>query len=142
MRAFYAEAETLLAHPVIRFDATQIAAIGNAIGEAIQRAPYTCYACAIMPDHVHLVIRKHRHRAEEMIELLQDATRLRLSARAWFRPTIPCGRSAVGRRFSIRRRRCVRALRMSRGILSQRGCRHGEWPFVKIYDGWAFGRRG
>ena len=25
---------------------------------------YTCYGCAIMPDHVHLLIRKHRDQAE------------------------------------------------------------------------------
>ena len=36
---------------------------------------YTCYACAIMPDRVHLLIRKHRDKAEQMIEHFQDASR-------------------------------------------------------------------
>ncbi len=39
-----------------------------------------CYACAIMPDHVHILIRKHKHQAEEMIDRLQSSGRLRLSA--------------------------------------------------------------
>src|SRR5262249_52242363 len=41
---------------------------------------YTCYACAIMPDHVHILIRKHRHQAEEIIERLKEESRLRLVA--------------------------------------------------------------
>ena len=36
---------------------------------------YTCYACAIMPDHIHLVVRKHKHPAEEMIEHFQEVSK-------------------------------------------------------------------
>jgi REP element-mobilizing transposase RayT len=36
----------------------------------MSRERYTCYACAIMPDHVHLLIRKHRDLAETMIKKL------------------------------------------------------------------------
>jgi REP element-mobilizing transposase RayT len=38
---------------------------------------YTCYACAIMPDHVHLLIRKHKNLSEEMIEKIQALGRRR-----------------------------------------------------------------
>lgn len=43
----------------------------------------TCWACVIMPDHVHLLIRKHKLPAEDMIERLQagSAARLRTLAR-------------------------------------------------------------
>src|SRR5690606_37315196 len=43
--------------------------------EVIKSERYTCYACAVMPDHVHLLIRKHKHTAEEMIERFQEASR-------------------------------------------------------------------
>ncbi len=33
-----------------------------------------------MPDHVHLLIRKHKGKAEQMIENIQELVRLRLSA--------------------------------------------------------------
>lgn len=36
---------------------------------------YTCYACAIMPDHVHMLLRKHRDDAETMLDKLQATTR-------------------------------------------------------------------
>ena len=45
---------------------------------AIHQHNYTCNACAIMPDHVHVLIRKHKHHAEDMLENLQVASRLRL----------------------------------------------------------------
>src|SRR5215217_6711632 len=43
--------------------------------EVIRQQGYTCYACAIMTDHIHLVIRKHRHLAEQMITHFQRASR-------------------------------------------------------------------
>lgn len=50
------------------FDDDEIALIGSVIGEAISEQGNTCYACAIMPDHVHLLIRRHRDKAEDMPE--------------------------------------------------------------------------
>ena len=52
-----------------------------AVADAIREHNYTCYACAIMPDHVHMMIRKHKHQAEDMLENLQDSSRLRASQR-------------------------------------------------------------
>ena len=59
--------KSCLQFPVIRFDALQRDAIGDVFAEIMRQHQYTCYACAIMPDHVHLVIRKHRDDAEAMI---------------------------------------------------------------------------
>ncbi len=58
--------------------ASEFPTVAEAIGSAIEDCNYTCYACAIMPDHVHLLIRKHRDKAEEMIERLQSLSRKRL----------------------------------------------------------------
>ena len=38
----------------------------------------TCYACAILSNHVHCLIRKHRMKAEEMSRMLKDAGRTAL----------------------------------------------------------------
>lgn len=38
--------------------------MAKSFGEVINKYCYTCYACAIMPDHIHLLIRKHKHLAE------------------------------------------------------------------------------
>src|SRR5689334_16040765 len=60
VKTFYERAEDLLEHPRIRFHDEMIAVIGDAFGETIQKRHYTCYACAVLPDHCHLVIRAHR----------------------------------------------------------------------------------
>lgn len=78
VREFYDRAEERLQFPVIRFDAAQIEAVGAVFGDCTAQLGYTCYACAILPDHVHLVVRKHRDRAEMIIENLQQSTRSQL----------------------------------------------------------------
>jgi REP element-mobilizing transposase RayT len=75
---FYENAVGLLAQPPVEFGAAQIAAIAEAFGAVIREMKYTCYACAIMPDHVHILIRKHKHLAEDMILNLQRASHERL----------------------------------------------------------------
>ncbi len=78
VRAFYDRAKPLLRHKLLRFTPQEIAAAARGLSNAITKHNYTCYACTIMPDHVHLVIRKHRHTAEAMIENLQTLSRERL----------------------------------------------------------------
>ncbi len=78
IREFYREAEPRLYFPVLRFDRDQIDVIAEAFAEVIREQRYTCYACAVMPDHVHVLIRKHRDRSEQMVARLQDMSRLRL----------------------------------------------------------------
>jgi REP element-mobilizing transposase RayT len=80
VRAFYDEAEPRLQFPVVRFDANEREIIGSAFADTILSHRYTCYACAIMPDHVHLVIRKHKHTAETIIHNFQQESRLRFSS--------------------------------------------------------------
>ena len=80
VREFYKAAAPRLQYPVIRFSPTQFDEIAAAFAETIKKHQYTCYACAIMPDHVHLVIRKHRHKGEAIIEHFQDDSRLQFSS--------------------------------------------------------------
>ena len=56
IRAFYEKAESLLKHPRLTFDASAVDCIARAFASVIEEMKYTCYACAIMPDHVHLVL--------------------------------------------------------------------------------------
>ena len=78
IRRFYEQARDQLQHPLLTFSHDDIAIIGSSFAQVIHDRGYTCYACAIMPDHVHLLIRRHRDKAEEMIEVLQKTSRKRL----------------------------------------------------------------
>lgn len=85
VRAFYKQAIAALKHPLLEVRAQKaVELVAAAFARTIERHRYTCYACAIMPDHVHILIRKHKHRAEEMIEALQNEARWALiEARLW-----------------------------------------------------------
>jgi REP element-mobilizing transposase RayT len=80
IRRFYEQAATRLNHRLLTFDETERAIIGTAFGEVIKREKYTCYACVVMPDHVHLLICKHKQTAEEMAANLMDGSRAALVA--------------------------------------------------------------
>jgi REP element-mobilizing transposase RayT len=84
IKIFYDQARLLLKHPLLELSPECMAIVADAFGEAIRQFRYTCYACAILPDHIHLILRKHRDSAEEMIQHLQDYGRLRLSASGLF----------------------------------------------------------
>src|SRR6185295_1246451 len=71
----YARAAATLRHELLTLEEDDIRLIADAFRDTIHREKYTCYACAIMPDHVHALIRKHKHHGEQMIEQLQQASR-------------------------------------------------------------------
>jgi REP element-mobilizing transposase RayT len=79
VREFYANAAIHLQQPLLEFTQTEANAIAGAFAGVDRDFKYTCYACAIMPDHVHILIRKHKHLAEEMIQNFQRASDLRLT---------------------------------------------------------------
>ena len=75
LRDFHDEARDLLAHDVLLLSDEEIGIVASAFGKVISEEKYPCLACAIMPEHVHLVIARHRDRAEIMIEKFQDASK-------------------------------------------------------------------
>jgi REP element-mobilizing transposase RayT len=80
IREFMQKAREALKYPTFEFRPEQFALVADAMREVIERERYTCYAWVVMPDHVHGLIRKHKHKAEEMIANFQHHSRLRLSA--------------------------------------------------------------
>jgi hypothetical protein len=60
LRAFHRRAEPLLNHDVIWFDPAKRQALVDAFGAVVGSLGYTVYACAILRDHAHAVVRRHR----------------------------------------------------------------------------------
>jgi REP element-mobilizing transposase RayT len=75
VRAFYQQAAKILKHPVLEMRDRAVEIVANAFAHVIAQEKYTCYGCAIMPDDVHMLIRRHKHSAEDMMERLQNASR-------------------------------------------------------------------
>jgi REP element-mobilizing transposase RayT len=137
VHAFYQQATPVLQHPLLTFDAVARDEIGRAFGQVIEKLCYTCWACAIMPDHVHLLIRKHKDRAEDMVAELQTASRDRLievGMRSVDHPTWTGGTPWMDFVDHPDRVRDLIAY-IERNPLPLR-LPLQKWPFVKVYDGW------
>ncbi|MBI1831543.1 MAG: transposase [Planctomycetes bacterium] len=143
IRVFHAKAHDVLKHPVLTFDDDDIALLGKAFGEVIVEKGYTCYACAIMPDHVHLLIRRHRDLAEDMIKLFQESGRRALIAAEKRSPVQPVWTDGPGwKTFINSRRQFEQEIEYIRGNLLKIGRPEQVWDFVKKYDGWMPACRG
>src|SRR5215218_3738726 len=57
LRKFYERARETLKHELLTFDHSDLAILAESFGRVIREVRYTCYACALMPDHVHVLIR-------------------------------------------------------------------------------------
>src|SRR5690242_10771826 len=82
IRQFYEAARQVLKHPILTLDEAARSVVAGAIETVVRISKLTCWACVVMPDHVHILIRKHRLTFEEMMEQLKDtsATALRAAA--------------------------------------------------------------
>ncbi len=81
LRAFHRQHEELLNFPLIWMHDAMRQEAAQAVESTIQERGYTCYACAVCRNHLHLVIRTHRDRAQAMWEHFAQSIRERLRLR-------------------------------------------------------------
>ncbi len=66
------EAKDALKYSPVTFDGIQARAIALGFADASRKSSYAVHACAILPDHVHMVIGRHgNHLAEQMVSHLK-----------------------------------------------------------------------
>ena len=137
VRTFYEQAAERLQHPLLTFDDSARSVIAGSFAEVVAVQKYTCYACAIMPDHVHLLIRKHKHQAEEMIDRLKDAGRRSLIAAGHRGPVHPTWTNGGGWKVFLDH---PDEIRRTIGYIERNplplGLPKQIWKFVTPYDGW------
>jgi len=136
IRRFCEQACDELKHPLLTFSSDDITIIGSAFARIIRDRGYTCYACAIMPEHVHLLIRRHRDQAELMIESLQEASRRELIDSRRRAPTHPVWGGPGWKVFLNTRDDIERTVRYIQDNPVKAGYADQRWDFVKHYDGW------
>jgi REP element-mobilizing transposase RayT len=143
MRRFYDQARDALKHPLLTLAEEEVELVAAGFGRAIAERRYTCYACAIMPDHVHALIRKHRDHAETMIETLQTASREELIRAGRRAPTHPVWGGPGWKVFLYTQGDFVRVIDYIRNNPVKIGRPVQHWGFVQPYDGWlpGWGRR-
>jgi REP element-mobilizing transposase RayT len=136
IRDFYREAAKRLKHELLTFDERARAEIAMAFENVIRRERLTVYACAIMPDHIHLVVRKHRLKAEEMIALFQEESRLRLRVERPWTSDHPVWGGHGWVVFLDHPDEVERTDAYVENNPKTIGWPAQLWPFVTSYDGW------
>jgi REP element-mobilizing transposase RayT len=136
VREFYEQAKGILKFPLLEFGLEEIEMIGEAFAAVMQQQRYTCYACAIMPDHVHMLIRKHKQQASEMIDTFQDGAWERLHATRRYDPDHPLWTTGGWKRFLFTPNEVRQVIGYIERNPDERGLPRQRWPFVKEYDGW------
>ena len=136
IREFYANAEMVLKHERLFLTDDEIHFVGERIEQTIRTRNYTCYGCAIMPEHVHLLIRKHRDKAEQMIDYFQKDSREKLIEAKRRAPDHPVWGGPGGTVFLHTREDMERIALYIRQNPIKAGRPEQNWSFVRIYDGW------
>lgn len=72
-RGLRASAKRALWQPALRFSGQQAQAIGAGFAKYVRKSEADVYACAILPEHVHMVIGRHSYRVEQIVNLLKGA---------------------------------------------------------------------
>ena len=67
-----------LLRPPVRFSGVQARAVGRGFGAHVESSGLRVWACAIMPDHVHLVVGRFKMRIEQLSIQLKKAATLKL----------------------------------------------------------------
>jgi len=144
IRAFYEQARRLLKHELRTFDESTRAIIACGFAQVIRDRQYTCYACAIMPDHVHILIRKHRDKAEHMIANLQETSRAHLIEQNVYPSDHPVWGGSVpaaGWKVFLNTADDIeRTIRHIERNLIPYGLPAQSHDFVTVYDGWDLSR--
>lgn len=78
LRRFYRDAELRLEFAPVWFDHAKRQAVADAFTRTIALSRYTVWACAILPNHAHLCVRRHRDDAITMWRTLANTSREQL----------------------------------------------------------------
>jgi REP element-mobilizing transposase RayT len=65
-------------YPAVRLSGVQAREVGTAFAEFAKRSGLTLWACSILPEHIHLVVARHRYKIEQVVNLLKGAATTRL----------------------------------------------------------------
>jgi len=72
-RALRLAAKRALRYRAVKFSGRQALCVANAFAQQVRKCGFIILACAILPDHVHLVILRHTYQVEQVTNLLKGA---------------------------------------------------------------------
>src|SRR5258708_7147215 len=62
-----------LKRPPVQLTGLQARAVGRGFGQSAQQGQVMVWACSILPEHVHLVLARHKFRVEQLVNQFKGA---------------------------------------------------------------------
>jgi REP element-mobilizing transposase RayT len=66
-------AKAELMYPPVVLSDDQVECVARGLQDYIERTPIELWACAILPDHTHLVFGRHRMKSEQIVRMLKGS---------------------------------------------------------------------
>lgn len=142
LKRFKRKALPRLEFPLIWFDDAKRQALGDALGDVVRRERYTVWGAAVLSNHLHLCIRRHRDDATTMWHKLANECRQMLCLFAESPPDHPVWSNRPYKVFLY----TPEEIRQRIDYISQNPVKEGlspqHRPFVQPYDGWPHTKKG
>ncbi len=136
LRAFSRAAAPRLDFPLLWFDDAKRQAIGDSISQIVDRQGYTVWACAVLRNHVHLCVRRHRDDAATLWAKFAEGTTAGLRLFADLPRAHPVWSERPYKVFLYTPDDVRRVIAYIEHNPVKEGLDPQEWPFVTDYDGW------
>jgi REP element-mobilizing transposase RayT len=72
------QAKLALTRPEVVFSDKQVGSTATGFATQIEKSGYRVFACAILAQHIHFVVARHKYSIEQVVRLLKQAATLQL----------------------------------------------------------------
>jgi len=128
-------AKAAMKHPPVILNGIQARAVARGFAQVCEGNGYQIYACAVMPDHAHLLVARHpEHTAEQMARRLKAKGTQQLNKQGLGFGRTPWARGEWKVYLNTPRdvRRVIRYVQQNP---VKAGSKRQDWKFVVPYDG-------
>jgi REP element-mobilizing transposase RayT len=136
LREFYKDANPKLDFPIIWFTDAKRQALADTFAQTIAQNDFKVYACAILSNHAHLCIRRHRDSALAVWTTFADDSRKTLRAL----PEVPNNHPIWSTRPYKQFLRTPTDVQRTVHYIEQNPMKERlppqPWPFIQPYDNW------
>ncbi|MHC4662423.1 MAG: transposase [Planctomycetota bacterium] len=123
-----------LKYPAVRFSSGQIRAIANGFQKAKAENGYIIHACAILPDHVHVVARRHKRRIEKVVAHLKSKASRSLTSSGLRTGKAPVWARGSWHVYLNSRDDIIRSIKYVTNNPGREGRSPQKWEFVDSFD--------
>ncbi|MFB3891773.1 MAG: hypothetical protein ACE15C_07090 [Phycisphaerae bacterium] len=139
MISFQRKAERSLHYPLLWWCPQARQELADAIGEVVITEGLTCYACAVLASHIHLLFRRHRMKAEAISPRLKEAGRARMRQLGFAPADHPVFSADPCHHFKSTPDQISECVGYIADNYAKHGVEPAVAPWVTVYDGWPHG---